>query len=141
MPVAIVTGCSQGIGRAIATRLADDGYSVALNDLEFKRPQLEALAAELTERTRNATKASRAPWANGKAIIDYKNGKILETNEGKDQQIVVVTADISKDETVKEMIEETVRLLGSVDVVCLGDSCTGPCLTIIFRWWPTLACT
>jgi NAD(P)-dependent dehydrogenase (short-subunit alcohol dehydrogenase family) len=118
MPVAIVTGCSQGIGRAIATRLADDGYSIALNDLEFKRPALEALAAELTERTKNATKASRAPWANGKAVIDYKNGKILETSEEKEQQIVIVTADISKEETVKEMIEETVRLLGSVDVVC-----------------------
>jgi NAD(P)-dependent dehydrogenase (short-subunit alcohol dehydrogenase family) len=117
MPAAIVTGCSQGIGRAIATRLVDDGYSVALNDLEFKRPALEALAAELTERTKNATKASRAPWANGKAVIDYKNGKILETNEEREQQIVVVTADISKEETVKGMIEETVRLLGSVDVV------------------------
>jgi NAD(P)-dependent dehydrogenase (short-subunit alcohol dehydrogenase family) len=118
MPVAIVTGCSQGIGRAIATRLVDDGYSVALNDLEFKRPQLEAFAAELSERAKAQTKARRAPWANGKAVVDYKTGKVLQSNEAKEQQIVVVTADISKEETVKAMIDETVRLLGSVDIVC-----------------------
>jgi NAD(P)-dependent dehydrogenase (short-subunit alcohol dehydrogenase family) len=120
MPVAIVTGCSQGIGRAIATRLADDGYSVALNDLELKRPALEALAAELTERVQTRTKAQRAPWANGNAVVDYKTGKVLESNEPRQQKIVVVTADISREETVKSMIDETVELLGSVDVVSLS---------------------
>jgi NAD(P)-dependent dehydrogenase (short-subunit alcohol dehydrogenase family) len=118
MPVAIVTGCSRGIGRAIATRLVDDGYSVALNDLEFKRPQLEALAIELTERSKIVTKASRAPWANGKAVIDYKSGKVVNTNNVAEQKIVVATADISNDDSVKKMIEEVVKLLGSVDVVC-----------------------
>jgi NAD(P)-dependent dehydrogenase (short-subunit alcohol dehydrogenase family) len=118
MPVAIVTGCSQGIGRAIATRLADDGFSVALNDLEFKRPALEALANELTERAQKRTKAERAPWANGKAVVDYKNGKILETEQETEQKIVIVTADISKEETVKQLVEQTVELLGSLDVVC-----------------------
>jgi NAD(P)-dependent dehydrogenase (short-subunit alcohol dehydrogenase family) len=117
MPVAIVTGCSQGIGRAIASRLADDGYSVALNDLELKRPALESLAVELTERVHRRTKSHRAPWADGNAIVDYKTGKVLEFNEQREQKIVVVTADISKEETVKVMIQETVQLLGSVDVV------------------------
>jgi NAD(P)-dependent dehydrogenase (short-subunit alcohol dehydrogenase family) len=118
MPVAIVTGCSQGIGRAIAIRLVEDGYSVALNDLEFKRPALEALAAELTERSKTVTKASRAPWANGKATIDYKTGKVVSTDDIAEQKIVAVTADISNEDSVKNMIEEVVELLGSVDVVC-----------------------
>jgi NAD(P)-dependent dehydrogenase (short-subunit alcohol dehydrogenase family) len=120
MPVAIVTGCSQGIGRAIATRLVDDGYSVALNDLHFKRPQLEALAAELTERSKTVTKANRAPWANGMAVIDYKTGKVIGNSEAAEQRIVAVTADISNEDSVKNMIEEVVNLLGSVDVVRLS---------------------
>ena len=45
---ALVTGAARGIGRAIATRLADAGASVMLNDLEAKTLQetQAALAAE-----------------------------------------------------------------------------------------------
>jgi len=35
-PVAIVTGSSQGLGLAIALRLADDGCDVVVNDLSSK---------------------------------------------------------------------------------------------------------
>nr|GAT57007.1 predicted protein [Mycena chlorophos] len=41
---AIVTGAAQGIGRAIALRLAVDGLNIALNDLSSKATELEALA-------------------------------------------------------------------------------------------------
>jgi len=45
--VAIVTGASRGIGRAIACRLVRDGYKVALNDLPSQRNELEALRSDL----------------------------------------------------------------------------------------------
>jgi NAD(P)-dependent dehydrogenase (short-subunit alcohol dehydrogenase family) len=46
--VAIVTGAAQGIGRAIARRLASDGYAVAIIDINADA--LEELKTEIEER-------------------------------------------------------------------------------------------
>ncbi|KAH9478057.1 Short-chain dehydrogenase [Psilocybe cubensis] len=46
--IAIVTGASRGIGRAIAVRLAKDGYHVAVNDLPSSKDELEKLQDEIT---------------------------------------------------------------------------------------------
>ena len=46
---AIVTGASQGIGRAIACRLSRDGFRVAINDLPYQKDQLEEVHAYITE--------------------------------------------------------------------------------------------
>src|ERR1700730_5548646 len=40
--VAIVTGAAQGIGRAIASRLADEGAKVALADIQHESAELAA---------------------------------------------------------------------------------------------------
>ncbi|CAE6533060.1 unnamed protein product [Rhizoctonia solani] len=45
--VAIVTGAAQGIGRAIALRLASDGNDVAVNDIDTKQNELEQLIEEI----------------------------------------------------------------------------------------------
>lgn len=44
-PVALITGAAQGLGRAVALRLASEGFTVALNDLTAS-PGLLALAEE-----------------------------------------------------------------------------------------------
>ena len=45
--VALVTGASRGIGRAIAARLAREGYAVGVNYHE-RKDKAEELVAELT---------------------------------------------------------------------------------------------
>ncbi|KAK0437457.1 acetoin reductase family protein [Desarmillaria tabescens] len=54
MSVAIVTGAGQGIGKAIALRLADDGFDVAINDLPCKSEALELLSAEISAKGRRS---------------------------------------------------------------------------------------
>jgi len=51
--VALVTGAARGIGRAIALRLAGDGFNVAINDIPAAREQLNTLSKEIAGKGRN----------------------------------------------------------------------------------------
>ena len=52
--VAIVTGSAQGIGHAIAHRLADDGISVVINDLPEKEEQCAEVVKEFEAKGQKA---------------------------------------------------------------------------------------
>ena len=90
---AIVTGAAQGIGRAIAVRLAKDGYNVVINDIHPKLDALEALAAELTEPT------------------SKREGKV---------GAITAAGDASVEADVRKMIEIATTTFGSVDIVRLS---------------------
>jgi len=84
---AIVTGCAaKGIGRAIAIRLASDGFDVVLNDLPSRKADLEALSKEIQEQ--------------------FPGRKTL-----------VCAGDVSSDEFVKGMVDQTVEVYGGLDVM------------------------
>ena len=89
--VALVTGAAQGIGRAIAIKLAQDGFDLALNDLSTKKAMLEEFAAEL------------------------EHGE--EPNRPYRTRTCIVLADVTDEDDVKRMVDNTVEALGSLDVV------------------------
>ncbi|KAG1722874.1 NAD(P)-binding protein [Suillus paluster] len=45
--VALITGAGQGIGRAIALRLAADGFDIGLNDISTNKSKIEEVAQEI----------------------------------------------------------------------------------------------
>lgn len=97
--VALITGSAQGIGRAIALRLASDGYSVALGDVPAKAEALRALAAEINESL-------------GMDVKEEKDAK-----EWEPRKVAVLCVDVRDEGEVKEMVERCVAELGRLDVM------------------------
>lgn len=87
---AFVTGAaSQGIGRSISIRLAQDGFSVALNDIPSQEEKLSELGKEIES--------------------------IYGANSS--QRCVVTLGDVSSEGDVKRMFDEVVNQLGGLDVM------------------------
>ncbi|KAG7095994.1 hypothetical protein E1B28_006677 [Marasmius oreades] len=51
---ALITGAGRGIGRAIALRLASDGFNICVNDLPVNAESIEAVASEVRALGREA---------------------------------------------------------------------------------------
>ncbi|WP_395700002.1 SDR family NAD(P)-dependent oxidoreductase [Aquabacterium sp.] len=92
--VAIITGSSRGIGRAIAERMAEHGAQVVISSR--KAEPCQVVADELN---------TRYPGPNGQP------------------RAIVVPANISSKEALQHLVDETQRQLGRVDIlVCNAAS-------------------
>lgn len=82
--VAIVTGSSRGIGRAIALKLAFHGANVVINSTERSIPQAEEVKSQIEKLGRKA---------------------------------IIVTGDISQEQTAKNIVSETIKEFGKIDIL------------------------
>ena len=108
--VAIVTGGAQGIGRAIAEALAEDGADIAVADLDPARSQDAVAAIQKLGRRALSVKVNVADWNDAKAMADQvmqEWGKI---------DILVNNAGITRDGLLLRMKEEDWNLVLQVNL-------------------------
>lgn len=100
--VAVVTGASRGIGRAIAVGLAQFGYDVAVLDLGAQRAALDETAAEIRAAGRKAFVHELD--VTSKPEIEATVGTILAEAGGID--VLVNNAGILKPSTLEDLSEK-----------------------------------
>jgi len=91
--VALVTGGSRGIGRAIALQLARDGADVAISYASRRQPAEET----------------------------------LEAIRGLGRRAIAVECDVSQQETVDRLVDETRRQLGPIDLLAHCGAISNTC--------------
>ncbi|KAJ7489163.1 NAD-binding protein [Mycena latifolia] len=96
---ALVTGAARGIGKAIALRLADDGFDVAVNDISNNSAALTQLVEEITAKGR----ASSAHVADV-SLEDQVRGMIEQVvNTYGHLEVMVANAGVAEYVPVSEM--------------------------------------
>jgi 3-oxoacyl-[acyl-carrier protein] reductase len=84
--IAIVTGASQGIGRAIAVRLAEEGSKLVLVDISDKiidvHKEIEQLGSEATTVIADVSHPQQVKRISESALKSYKTIDILVNNAG-----------------------------------------------------------
>ncbi|MBI3753173.1 MAG: 3-oxoacyl-[acyl-carrier-protein] reductase [Deltaproteobacteria bacterium] len=98
--VALVTGAAQGIGKAIALRLAQSGADVAIVDMNLEKAQETAAEAEKLGTRAIALKANVASLQEAEVMIDETAAKLGAIH------ILVNNAGITKDALMLRMKEE-----------------------------------
>jgi len=110
--VAIVTGSSQGLGKAIANRLSRDGFAIVVNDIASKREQIDAVVQEIQVSGGQAKgiAADVTKRAEVQSLVDEATEKLGPL------QVMVANAGLAHADSIFELTEEHVQRILDVNV-------------------------
>lgn len=110
--VAIVTGSSQGLGKAIAARLSRDGFAVVINDMSSKGEQIDAVVKEINASGGKAVgiAADVTKRAEVQSLVD------AATEQLGPLQVMVANAGLAHADGIFELSEEHVQRILSVNI-------------------------
>ncbi|KAF7416121.1 hypothetical protein PC9H_002381 [Pleurotus ostreatus] len=111
---AIVTGAAQGIGKAIAIQLANDGFSVVISDIAAKQSLMDDVAAEI--KTKNVDARTLVVPADVSSASDVNNlvAKTKETFGGLD--VMVANAGVCWSKSILDVTVEEWEKLFAINV-------------------------
>jgi 3-oxoacyl-[acyl-carrier protein] reductase len=110
--VVLITGSSQGIGKAIALKFASLGAKVALNDIEAQKENLENVKKEIEEKGGEA----RCYFADVSKYEEVEKMIKEIENDFKRLDVLVNNAGINKDRTLAKMTQEEWQKVIDVDL-------------------------
>jgi 3-oxoacyl-[acyl-carrier protein] reductase len=116
--VALVTGASQGIGRACALALAEAGATVALCARNVEK--LEAVAAEINRQN---------PTRHGETVTNGAPAPEDGAGAGAGRAHVFAL-DLSSEESIKECVKAVLAQLGKVDILVNNGGITRDILSL-----------
>ncbi|ODQ65610.1 NAD(P)-binding protein [Nadsonia fulvescens var. elongata DSM 6958] len=112
--IAIITGSARGIGKAIASRLARDGFKVVLNDIPANQKLLDDAVKELKLSTKNSNIIGiTADVSDRKQVESMVNQAIKDLNAPLG--VMVANAGISLIKKIVDSTDEEIDLLFKVN--------------------------
>ncbi|KAF2120993.1 acetoin dehydrogenase-like protein [Lophiotrema nucula] len=110
---AIVTGSGRGIGKAIALRLAHDGFDLCLNDI----PANKSIVDEVVDEVQSTYSRKAIPYLADVSKLDQVEGMVEEsTKQLGPLNVMVANAGIAQVKALLDLSEEDLRRMFEVNV-------------------------